>query len=511
MKSDSRSPRRKALVFLLILMAAKLMLQLFLNSRAGLHRDEYLYLAFADHVDWGYVSVPPMIGVLSWVVQNVFTASPFWVRFFPVLASLATMGLMGWIVLELGGGIAAVLLSGLAFMFSIAYLRTAGLFMPVVFDILLWTGLIFLFVKWLKTREPKWWALIFSMAGLAFLNKYMIAPLVFSLVIAALFTKDRKQVFSRYGLAGIGIAFLIILPNIIWQFKHHLPVLEHMAALNATQFKNVNRLAFMIDQLLMSPSGVWVWIAGLAALLVSPRWKQFRPFGWVCLVVFFIMMALRGKSYYTLGLYPALFAFGAVALERMSGWKGRVFRIVAVVSAVVLALPLIPFAMPVLTPPVMEKYAKSMGSPGLTWEDGKVHAIPQDFADMMVWDEIGRKVRDVWMGLDEDVRKDAVIYADNYGQAGSIRLYGRRDGVPEAVCFSDNYVLWAPDSLRLKTLIAVYVDTLHFGSYFKRAEKVAVFDNPYFREYATSIWVYSQPEPKLFREYKEWIRRRRGE
>ncbi|MBN2202205.1 glycosyltransferase family 39 protein [bacterium] len=511
MKSDSGSPRRKVIIVLLVLMAAKLALQLLLNSRAGLHRDEYLYLAFADHMDWGYVSVSPMIGALSWIVKNVFTDSSFWVRFFPVLASLATMGLMGWMVLELGGGTVAVLLSGLAFMFSVAYLRTGGLFQPVPFDVLFWTVLDFLFFKWMKTREAKWWALIFPMAGFAFLNKYMIAPLVLSLVLAALMTKDRKQVFSRHGLAGIGIALVIILPNVIWQFSHHLPVLEHMAALNATQLVNVNRLGFLIDQLLMSPSGVWVWIAGLAALLVSPRWKQFRPFGWACLIVFGIMMAMRGKSYYTLGLYPALFAYGAVALERMAGWKGRVFRVTAVVFAVVLALPLIPFAMPVLSPPAMAKYAKSIGSPGLTWEDGKVHPIPQDFADMMGWDEVGRKVRDVWMALDETVRKDAVIYADNYGQAGSIRLYGRRDGVPEAVSFCDNYVLWAPDSLRLKTLIAVYEDTLHFGSYFRRAERLAVFDNPYFRECGSSVWVYSEPEPKLFREYKEWVRRRRGE
>ncbi len=511
MKSDLGSSRRKAIIVLLILMAVKLVLQLFLNSKAGLHRDEYLYLAFADHMDWGYVSVPPMIGVVSWIIKNVFTDSPFWVRFFPVLASLATMGLMGWIVLELGGGVTAVLLSGLAFMFSIAYLRTGGLFQPVPFDVLFWTALIFLFVKWMRTREAKWWALIFPLAGLAFLNKYMIAPLVLSLVLAALLTRDRKHLWSGHSLAGIGIALLIVLPNILWQFNHHLPVLEHMAALNATQLVNVSRLGFLIDQLLMSPSGILVWLAGLTALLVSPRWKQYRPFGWACLIVFVAMMALRGKSYYTLGLYPALFAFGAVALELMSGWKGRVFRIVAVVFAVVLALPLIPFTMPVLSPPVMERYAKSIGSPGLTWEDGKVHAIPQDFADMMGWDEVGRKVRDVWMGLDEDVRKDAVIYADNYGQAGSIRLYGRRDGVPEAVSFCDNYVLWAPDTLRLKSLIAVYQDTLHLGSYFRRAERKAVFDNPYFRERGSSVWIYSEPEPKLFREYKEWIRRRRGD
>ena len=28
----------------------------------------------------------------------------------------------------------------------------------------------------------------------------------------------------------------------------------------------------------------------------------------------------------------------------------------------------------------------------LKWEDGKVHELPQDYADMVGWDELGKKV-----------------------------------------------------------------------------------------------------------------------
>ncbi len=46
----------------------KLAIHFLTNTNYELHRDTYLYLALADHPDWGYVSVPPltpMIGKLT--------------------------------------------------------------------------------------------------------------------------------------------------------------------------------------------------------------------------------------------------------------------------------------------------------------------------------------------------------------------------------------------------------------------------------------------------------------
>jgi hypothetical protein len=511
MTKDRESVRRKALWILFALMLSKLILQLFLNAHAGLHRDKYLYLALADHPDWGYISVPPFIGVLSWMIKNVFTDSAFWVRFPSVLAGLATLGLAGLIVLGLGGGWVAMLLAGLAFLFSPSNLRTSGLFMPVVFDILFWTAIAWVFFRWLGTRETRWWALLFPLMAFAFLNKYMIAFLGVGLVTAALITKDRRQVFSRPALAGMGIALGIVLPNIAWQINHHLPVVRHMAELNATQLANVDRLNFFKDQVLMNPTGVWIWMAGLIALLVSKRLKPYRPFGWTFLIVVGLLAFLRGKSYYTLGLYPPLFALGGITLENLEGLKGKVVRIMAIVFTIGLAVPIIPFTMPVLSPQKTEAYCRLMGSIGLTWEDGKNHAIPQDFADMIGWDEVGRKIRDVWIGLDENTKKQTAIFADNYGQAGSARYFGRRDGVPEAVSFCDNFVLWSPDSLRYRTLIAVHQDTVWLRGYFKNAVQLAVLDNPYFRECGSSVWLFSEPDSSLYRDYPRWVRRHRGE
>jgi hypothetical protein len=37
----------------------------FIHSQFELHRDEYLYLADADHLAWGYIEMPPLLAFLG--------------------------------------------------------------------------------------------------------------------------------------------------------------------------------------------------------------------------------------------------------------------------------------------------------------------------------------------------------------------------------------------------------------------------------------------------------------
>ena len=47
---------------------------LFINAAFELHRDEYLYLADADHLTWGYIEMPPMLAVLG-AISKLFGSS----------------------------------------------------------------------------------------------------------------------------------------------------------------------------------------------------------------------------------------------------------------------------------------------------------------------------------------------------------------------------------------------------------------------------------------------------
>ena len=133
----------KSLKNLLYLLAfIKLIVPFFLqNSFYQLHRDEYLYLAEGHHLAWGYMEVPPLMGVLAWI-SNLFGASAFWVKIWPALFGVFTFLLVGKIILSLGGKKFALFLGWLPFVLD-GYMRLFFLFHPNFLDVFFWTLIAF--------------------------------------------------------------------------------------------------------------------------------------------------------------------------------------------------------------------------------------------------------------------------------------------------------------------------------------------------------------------------------
>src|SRR5512140_2780378 len=73
-----------ALVSWLVL--AKLAIHLLTASRYGYFRDEMYFMACGEHLDWGYVDQPPMIGVAAWFTRHFIGTSVAALRVLPALA-----------------------------------------------------------------------------------------------------------------------------------------------------------------------------------------------------------------------------------------------------------------------------------------------------------------------------------------------------------------------------------------------------------------------------------------
>ena len=58
------------------------------------HRDEFLYLAEGSHMDWGYMEVPPLLSVFSWIT-HLFGDGMFWIKFWPSYLELSPIFLPG--------------------------------------------------------------------------------------------------------------------------------------------------------------------------------------------------------------------------------------------------------------------------------------------------------------------------------------------------------------------------------------------------------------------------------
>ncbi|HUF10382.1 MAG TPA: hypothetical protein VMO47_13765 [Rhodothermales bacterium] len=226
-----------------------------------------------------------------------------------------------------------------------------------------------------------------------------------------------------------------------------------------------------------------------------------RLLGLTCVLAFLTLLLLQGKSYYIGPIFPVLFAAGAVRLERMQlGVWGRVVRWGIVTVLAIYLVVLLPLGVPVLGPRAMEQYLVNMGMQSVaTTNVGEEGRIPQDYADMLYWEEMTQVVADVHHGLPPEDRKKTVILASNYGEAGAIEFYGPRYDLPRPVAFVGSYWHFGPGELPGDVLILVGHELDDWEGFFESVEPVAVVGHPYAVEEqrAVAIVVARNPEQTL--------------
>lgn len=444
--------RNAPLFILLFLIAAKMVLQyLLVDPVYELHRDEFLHLDQADHLAWGYMSVPPFTSWNSSLIRWLGN-SEFWVRFFPALYGALTM-LVVWKAIEsLRGGLFALVFGVVAVMLS-AIFRLNMLYQPNSFDLLAWTFVYYALIRFVQTDQVKW--MYAASVGMAFglLNKYSIGFLAAGLLPALLLTPQRRILFGKRIYLPLIIGFLIILPNIIWQIQNDLPVVHHMEALARTQLHRLTAMGFLKEQMLFFIGSFYAIVAALAALLYWPPFRPYRFIGYSYFFTIGLFIFFKAKGYYAAGLYPILLAFGAVYLESMltHGWQ-RYLRPVVLLIPLIVFIPMVKLIFPLDPPERIQSYLNDLDRVGLTtWEDGKKYKLPQDYADMLGWREMATLV-DQAMALTDDPAH-ALIMCDNYGQAGAVNFYSSYRG--KAYTMNADYINWIPEDAGTKHLVRV--------------------------------------------------------
>ena len=507
--------------FILIFVLLKVGLNLLALSHFGFHRDEFLHLVLADHPDWGYKEVPPFIGVLARITITLFGSSVFAARIFPTIAAGLIVFLTGQITVELGGKRFAIALACLALIFSPAFAASDYLFQPVVFDQLWWVLAVWLLIKYCNTSAIKYLYFLGITIGVGMLTKYSMSFFTFSLLAGILVSKQRKMLFNRHILRAAALALLLWLPNIIWQFNHHLPVVTHMSTLQKEQLQYVTPLDFIKQELSDNGIALFLWLTGLIFLLFATRLHKFKfvAFSFITIFLFFIVM--HGKAYYLFGAFPMLFAAGGFGFERWLKTNGYVLRSLTITMFTLPNLVLFPMVLPVFplkTTLAFFQYVHNRTVAlrfAVTWEDHKVHPLTQDYADMLGWDEMAADVAKVWNGLTPDQQKQTIIYADNYGEAGALHHYRQQYNMPDCVSLNSSFALWAPDDLNCRYII--YVDDQgggnveSFASQLTHYKKMYSVENPLSREHGTAIYLLEGIGQAIHDRYKQELARKRLE
>lgn len=451
------------------------------------HRDEFLYIAMGEHLDWGYLENPPMIGALALVSRELLGDSLWALHFFPALAGAIVVLLIGLMVRELGGGRFAQALAAFAYIMAPAFMRSNTLFQPVCFDQLAWTLGAYLFVLLLKKETPRRWLALGLALGAGLLTKYTILLFGFALLVSLLFTPERRMLRTKWPWLAAAIALALLLPNLIWQHTHGWPVIEHMQTLSRNQLAHVAPTGFLLMQLLMAFAAFPVWALGLF-FYFSKEGQAFRAIGWSYAVCFAALLFFSGKAYYLLPAYPMLFAAGGVFLEKhilrtQRLWLGpALFGFIFILNFIGL-----PHGVPLLSLANFEKYAaftaEHMGlAEPLRWEDGVLHKIPQDYADMLGWENQAASVAQVYRSLTPEEQRQCVILASNYGQAGALQHYAKQYALPQVVGFHGSFYLWGPGRATKKILLTVGIDAEDLQPHFERVEAAGMITHPRARE-----------------------------
>ncbi len=485
-----------------------------INPYYDLHRDEYLHLDQANHLAWGYLSVPP---VTSWfaAIIKFFGNSLFWVRFFPALFGALTIVVVWKAIEELKGNLFALLLGATGVLLS-AFVRLNFLFQPNSFDALCWTMFCYLIIKYLNTEQAKWLFIAALVFAFGFLNKYNIVFLLIGFLPAIALTNQRKIFLKKELYLSVLLAALLISPNLFWQYQHHFPVFWHMHELAQTQLVNINRWDFVKDQAFYFIGALPVIIASLYALLLYAPFKKYRVFFFTFVFTLAVFTYLRAKSYYAIGLYPVYIAFGAVFWGDVlnTGWKKYL-------QAVVIAIPVLFYVLgfnlfyTIQNPDGVFKYKKEYQKYGLLrWEDGKNHQLPQDFADMLGWKELAQKVDAISSKLPDS--EYTIILCDNYGQAGAINYYTKNKKV-KAVSFNADYINWFDfdrkivNFIRVKQLEESKDELAKTHPFFEIAYQAGSITNPLAREYKTAIFVFQKPKIDINQRLKAEINKEKSE
>ena len=290
------SPKPQETNLLIFLFASvSLILHLIGLNNYGIHRDEFLHIALGNHLNFGYTEVPPFIALVARFSVNVFGDSAFAIRLIPAIFGALTVLTAGFIVKEIGGKRFALTLCCMAIILSAGFLATGYLLQPVVFDQFWWTISYFLLIKYIKTQQPKYLLFLGPVIGLGLLTKYAIVFIIIAIITGLLLNRERKVLLKKQVYLAAIFAFLIFLPNFIWQYLHHWPVLTHMKELTETQLTHNTTDGFIKAQLISNGTGFLIWLPGLFLIFFHKNFQQLRWVGFSYLILMGLLIYFKGK------------------------------------------------------------------------------------------------------------------------------------------------------------------------------------------------------------------------
>ena len=216
---------------------------------------------------------------------------------------------------ELGGGAEAQGLTAATVAVSTQFIGSGHYLATSTLDPFLWTVLLWLLVRWVRTRADGLLVWAGVVTAFTLYTKFLIGGFWLVAGVVLLVSGPRELLRRPKLWLGAAIAAVALVPTLVWQATHGWPQLGMGAAVsNEVSGSWGGRLTFLPTALLVAglPVGAVLLAYGLWRLLRS---RELRFLGWTTVLLTLVFLLVNGRSYYVAGMYPVCWAVAAVELE----------------------------------------------------------------------------------------------------------------------------------------------------------------------------------------------------
>jgi hypothetical protein len=197
-------------------------------DRTDLYPDEAQYWVWAQHLDWGYYSKPPVVAWLIALSTRIFGDTGQGVRLpAPLLHFATAMTIYGCArrLYDLKTG----------FWSAVTYATLPGVFVSATIMstdapmMLCWAIALYAFVRARDSDDRRWWLLVGIAVGIGFLSKYAMAYwLLCAIVFLGAIREERRHIPLFLGATALGL--IIYLPNFLWNYGNGFASYRHTEA-----------------------------------------------------------------------------------------------------------------------------------------------------------------------------------------------------------------------------------------------------------------------------------------
>ena len=491
-----------ALVPVVAVTAVSAVLLLFSASRYGYFGDELYFLAAGRRLSFGYADQGPVLPLLAWLMDSLWSGSLVVLRLPAVVLTLAAVVISALIARELGGGRGAQLLTAVAYASSPFLLLQGDNLSTNAVDCALWVVITWLVVRWVRTRQDRLLLFAALVTAVDMQVKWLIPAFWVVLAVCALIFGPRDLVRRPLLWLGGLIVVLVSVPSLLWQADHGWPQLALAEAVADEQVYSGGAIGFLplaivIAGVLGAPLlcfGVWV-------LMRRPALRPYRFLGATMLVLAVLFMFTGGRIYYLGGMYAVM--FGAAAVILAQHWKQAASRrrrrvltgtgvLVSVVSVAVVVW-------------------------SLPWQSAQDIPVPagQDEAALQIslygefgWPELTAAVVAAHRSLSPSEQRNSAVITDTYWQAGALDQLAR-DELPPIYSPARGFGYFAvpPDSAT--TFVCVGGEQTQLRTQFAVLEPIGRVDTrlgfPGDSRDVT-LWKCAQPKASWSQVWPEWMR-----